>query len=237
MVYTYGFGESATVLLSYGLIILAILLTLGAQLFVTATYKKYVKVPNSRGITGAQAARYYLDQHGLQSVGVVQGSGFLSDHYDPTSRTVTLSPDVYSKASIASVAVACHECGHAVQHQEGYFFMNIRSALVPIVNVCSYLGYIAIVIGALASMTNLIWLGIMAEMVILLFQVVTLPVEVNASRRAMRDVQSSNILCMGSEISQAKTVLTAAAMTYLASVAATLLQVLRLILIFGRRRN
>lgn len=232
MPYYYG----ADNLISIGLIILASLLTLGAQVFVKSAYKKYAKIGNSRGITGMAAARYLLDKHGLQDVAVVQGSGFLSDHYDPSKKVVNLSPEVYGQPSIAAVAVACHECGHAIQHQEGYFLIRVRSALVPIVNICSYAGYFAILIGIIAGMTNLIWLGILAEMVILLFQVVTLPVEINASSRALREIQESNLL-VDHEYSGGKTMLTAAAMTYLASVAATLLQILRLVLIFGKRRN
>lgn len=230
---TFYLGGS---ILSYGLIILATIITLAAQGFVTSSYKRYAKVANARGITGAQAARYVLDKHGLRDVQVVQGNGFLTDHYDPTKKIVNLSPEVFSQPSIAAVSVACHECGHAVQHQEGYFLMNIRSFLVPVVNVCSYAGYIAILIGVIAGMTNLVWLGILAEMVILLFQVVTLPVEINASVRAMREIREANML-IDQEYSSGKTMLTAAASTYLASVAATLLQILRLVLIFGRRRN
>lgn len=235
MYYGYGFLNEYT-LLSYACIIVALIITLSAQISVKSSYRKYSKIANSRGITGAAAARYILDKHGLRDVPVMMSQGTLSDHYDPTQRVVKLSPDIYNSPSIAAVAVASHECGHAIQHQEGYWFMQLRSLLVPITNICSYLGYFAILIGCITSMYGLIEIGILAECVILLFQVVTLPVELNASRRAMQEIQESNML-LEQEYSQGRSMLTAAAMTYVASVAATLLQILRLVLIFGRKRN
>ena len=134
------------------------------------------------------------------------------------------------------MAVACHECGHAIQDKENYTFMRIRSKLVPIVNFSSYAGYFAIILGMLFSSQNLIWLGILMEVIILLFQLITLPVEIDASKRALRELDYSHIL-NSKELKQGKTMLTAAALTYVASIATTIIQILRLILIFGRRND
>jgi len=160
----------------------------------------------------------------------------LTDHYDPRRKVVRLSTDVYHKESISSVAVAAHECGHAIQDKDNYTFMRIRAALVPFVNFSSYAGYIAIVIGVIAGLTNLIWLGIMFEVVILLFQLVTLPVEIDASKRALRELESMGTL-NSEELQNGKMVLISAAMTYVAGVATALLELLRLILIYGKRDN
>ena len=175
-----------------------------------------------------------MDNNGLRDVDVVETGGNLTDHYDPKRKVVRLSRSVYHGDSIASVAVACHECGHAIQDKNGYLFMRIRSSLVPIVNISSYAGYFAIMFGILASSFNLIWTGIILEMVILLFQIITLPVEFDASRRALVELEKYNFL-NSDELEQGKVMLTSAALTYVAGVASTLLQILRLILLFGRR--
>lgn len=220
--------------ITYGLTIIGLIITLGAQAFVSSTYSKYSKERNKRGITGAEAAREILDKNGLQKVKVVETSGYLSDHYDPTKKIVRLSSNNYRNASIGAVAVATHECGHAIQDKEGYIFMIIRSQIVPIVNFASYAGYIAIVLGMLFSSTNLIWIGILSEVAILIFQVITLPVEINASKRALKELDYSHFFD-SNELKCGKIMLTAAALTYVASVATTLLQILRLILMFERR--
>ena len=160
----------------YGLPIIALIITLIAQGFVSSSYSKYSKVKNERGITGREAARYLLDKHGLSDINVVETNGYLTDHYDPRSKVIRLSRSVYNDTSIAAVSVACHECGHAIQDKEGYTFLKIRSALVPIVNFSSYAGYFAILFGCLFGALDLIWLGILAEVVMLFFQVITLPV-------------------------------------------------------------
>ena len=219
---------------NYGLTMLATLITVLAQMFVSGSYSKYSKVGNTRGISGKEAARYVLDKNGLSDIDVVEVSGYLTDHYDPKNKVVRLSSNIYNGNSIASVSVACHECGHAIQDKDGYFFMRIRSSLVPIVNFSSYAGYIAIVLGLLASSLNLIWIGIILEMIILLFQIVTLPVEVDASKRALKELDYAHFL-NSDELKQGKVMLTSAALTYVASVANALLQILRLILLFGRR--
>lgn len=220
----------------YGLPIIALVITLIAQGFVSSSYSKYSKVKNKRGITGKEAARYLLDKNGLSEVDVVETTGYLTDHYDPRSKVIKLSKKVYNDASIAAVSVACHECGHAMQDKVGYAFLKIRSALVPIVNFSSYAGYFAILFGCLFGVLNLIWVGIFAEVIILLFQIITLPVEVNASKRALQELERANFL-NSNELKHGKTMLTAAALTYVASIATTIIQILRLFLIFGRNND
>jgi len=220
----------------YGLTGLALLISLSAQAYIRFAYSKYAKVPVSSGITGMQAARQLLDSQDLYQVGINQVAGTLSDHYDPANKVVNLSSGNYTDASIAAVAVACHECGHALQDKEGYAFMRIRAALIPAVNFSSYAGYLAIMVGVFFGLTNIIWLGILLEMVILLFQVITLPVEVDASSRALKQMQLSGYFS-DEELKDSKTVLTAAALTYVAGVATTLLEIMRLILLYGRRNN
>lgn len=220
----------------YGLTFIALIITVGAQIFINAMYSKYKKVQNAKGKSGAEVAREILDKNGLQDIYVVETKGNLTDHYDPRRKVVRLSTDVYHKESISSVAVAAHECGHAIQDKDNYTFMKIRAALVPFVNFSSYAGYIAIVIGVIAGLTDLIWLGIMFEVVILLFQLVTLPVEIDASKRALRELESMGTL-NSEELQNGKMVLISAAMTYVAGVATALLELLRLILIYGKRDN
>lgn len=222
--------------ISYGLTGIALIITLLAQGFVQGSYSKYAKVNNNKKITGREAARKILDKNGLTNIDVVETHGYLSDHYDPKNKVIRLSSNIYSGASIASVSVACHECGHAIQDKDGYLFMRIRSSLVPVVNFSSYAGYIAITLGIVASSFNLIWIGIILEMMILLFQLITLPVEINASKRALTEIKNEHLL-ENEEIKQGKIMLTSAALTYVASVVNALLQVLRLILIYGRRDN
>ena len=222
--------------ISYGFVILAFILTTLAQFFVTLTYKKYSNDRIERNLTGAKAARNLLDKNNLQNVQVVEVNGYLTDHYDPNEKVVRLSSNNYHGSSISSVSVACHECGHAIQDKEGYVFMRIRAAIVPIVNFSSYMGYISIVLGMLFGAINLIRLGIILETVILLFQVITLPVEIDASKRALKELDYSHFF-NSDELEKGKKVLTAAALTYVASVASTLLQILRLLLMFGRRDN
>ena len=181
---------------SYGLTFLALIITLAAQFYVNSSYSKYKKVKNSRGLTGKDAARMMLDKNGLNNVKIGVVNGLLSDHYDPRTKTVNLSNDIYYGASVASVSVACHECGHAIQDKNNYVFMRIRASLVPIVNLSSRLGYFAILFGLIFSLINLIWLGIFAEVAILAFQVVTLPVEFDASGRALKEIENMGILEM-----------------------------------------
>ena len=218
----------------YGLTFLALIITLGAQWFVNHNYKKFLKVTNVKGVNGVDVARKILDLNGLNNVPVVEVSGFLSDHYDPKKKIVRLSSDIYNKNSISSVAVAAHECGHAIQDKEGYLFMKIRSFIAPFASISSYLGYIAILIGCIFSLIDLILLGIGLELVILLFQIVTLPVEFNASSRALKILNNDHLI-ENNEVKGCRKVLTAAAFTYVAGVAATVLEIFRLVLMFTRR--
>lgn len=216
------------------LMIISLVITLSAQLFVSGAYSKYSKVKNKKRMSGSEAARYILDKNGLKDVKVRQVGGYLSDYYDPRNKTVNLSSANYENASVGALSVACHECGHAIQDKVGYTFMRIRAALVPFVNFSSYAGYFAILFGCLFDSMNLIWFGIFAEMVILLFQIVTLPVEIDASKRAIKELDKYELLDK-EELSGGKTMLIAAALTYVASVATTVIQILRLILTFGGR--
>lgn len=218
----------------YGLTYLALFITLGSQILINVRYQKYSKVKNIRNITGLETARMILDKNGLQNVKVVITNGILTDHYDPKNKIIRLSSEIYNDSSIASVSVASHECGHAIQDKEGYKFLRIRASLVPFVNFSSYAGYIAIILGCLFGYFNLIWIGIIFELVILLFQIVTLPVEINASKRALKELDNTHIL-NSNELRQGKKVLVSAALTYIASVATTIIQILRLILMFRRR--
>ena len=220
--------------IGYGLTIIATLITIVAQGFVSGSYSKYSKVRNEKGITGKEAARIVLDKNGLKDIDIVEVSGYLSDHYDPRNKVVRLSSNIYSGNSIAAISVACHECGHAIQDKDGYLFMKFRSSLVPVVNFSSYAGYIAIMLGIMASSFNLIWVGIILELAILLFQIITLPVEINASRRALVQIEKEKFLS-SDELKGSRVMLISAASTYVASVANTLLQILRLILLYGRR--
>lgn len=221
-------------LITYLLTLLGLIITSLAQVYVTSSYSKYSKIKNERGLTGQEAARTILDKNGLTNIQIIETSGYLTDHYDPHNKVIRLSQNVYHNPSIGAVAVACHECGHAIQDKENYTFMRIRSNLVPFVNFSSYAGYIAIVLGLLFSSLNLIWLGIFAEIIILLFQIVTLPVEIDASKRALTELTNSHFFT-NDELNQGKTMLTAAALTYVASIATTILQILRLIIMFTKK--
>lgn len=220
----------------YILLLISLVITIGAQIYVNSSFSKYNKVLTNHKETGAQVARTILDRAGLDDVGIFETEGVLSDHYDPKRKAVFLSSSNFHGATISSVSVASHECGHAIQHKDRYLFMNIRASLVPFVNISSYAGYIAIMLGVIFGSLDLIWLGILAECLILVFQLITLPVEFNASSRAIKILEKENYLTK-KELSGSKTVLTAAALTYVASVATTLLEIARLILIYGGRRD
>ena len=215
--------------LTYLLMFISILITIIAQVYVSASYSKYKKIDNSKGITGAEVAREILNRHGLDNVYVTETKGFLSDHYDSSRKVVRLSTDIYHGKTIAAVSVAAHEVGHAIQDKEGYGFMKFRHAMFPLVNFSSKAGYFAILIGLFFGYFQLIWIGIALEIIILLFQLVTLPVEFNASSRAADEIKKNNFLVSG-ERKGSKKMLNAAAFTYVASVLTTLIQIFRLIL-------
>ena len=231
--------ESSGFWVSVWPIIIGMVICVIASVNVKATFNKYSDVHNSRGITGAQVARQILDSNGLYNVGIEFISGSLTDHYDPTANVVRLSESVYNSTSVAAIGVAAHECGHAVQHATAYGPIKIRQAIIPFTNFGSKLWYIVFIAGlALASTafgSTLVMIGILLFALVVLFQLVTLPVEFNASRRALQTLESYNILD-GDELSSAGKVLRAAAMTYVAAVANAILQLLRLLAIANRRR-
>lgn len=218
----------------YLIIITSFLITMFAQIYIDIKYNSTRKIISEKRITGFETARKILDANGLQNVKINRISGSLSDYYDPSNKTVNLSDDIYSNNSLASISVAAHECGHAIQDKNGYFFLKLRRKLVPLVNFSSKLGYLAIVIGLFASLTNFIIIGIITELVILLFQLITLPVEFNASNRALKQILELDIVNKN-EKRKCKGMLKAAALTYVASVASTILEILRLIMILRRR--
>ncbi len=218
---------------TYVLVIIAFLLSLFASFGVKATFSKYAKVTNHSGLTGSMAARKILDMNGLYHIKVERVSGDLTDHYDPKADVIRLSESVFDSASVAAVGVAAHEAGHAVQHAKNYAPIKVRNALVPIVNISTSLSMPLFVIGLILSMTGLALLGVILFSTALLFQIVTLPVEFDASRRAIKILSSGNLM-YEDEVRGARKVLSAAAMTYVAGAAATALQLLRLLLILRR---
>ena len=217
------------------LIFIGLGISLIAQLIVTTSYSKYKKVQNSKEITGYEVARKILDKNNLNDIMILETKGNLSDHYDPTRKVIKLSSDIYHGTSIASSSVAAHECGHAIQDKEDYKPMRIRSKIVPTVNICSKLGYVAIILGAIFSY-QLIEIGIILLATILVFELITLPVEFNASKRALNQLDKLKLIGK-EEKGKAKNILSAAAFTYVASLITSFLQILRLVLIFGNRRD
>lgn len=217
-------------LTNYFLIFLGFIITLAAQLYISYSYKKYKDIENKNNLTGFEIARKILDSNNLKDVHIVEINGELNDHYDPSRKVVRLSNDVFNGTSIAASAVAAHECGHAIQDKDNYIYMKIRSKLVPAVNFSSKLGYFVIFIGILFSLLDLVMFGIILLLVILLFQLVTLPVEFDASRRALIQLNKLNLL-KKEETKNSKSMLQAAALTYVASLVTTILEILRLFLI------
>ena len=225
---------------TYFLVLIGVVLSLLASGRVKSTFAKYSQMRNSRGLTGAQAAEQVLHTAGIYDVRIEHVGGNLTDHYDPRTKVLRLSDSVYGQTSVAAVGVAAHECGHAIQHARGYAPLKLRSTLVPIANFGSKLAWPLMIFGLLISgesSTILINAGIIAFLGAVVFQLVTLPVEFNASNRAIRMIADSGMM-YGEEIKGAKKVLSAAALTYVASAATAILQLLRiLILTGGRRRN
>ena len=234
----YGFGID----MSYVILVLpCILLSLWASSNVNSTFKKYSRQFSSRGLTGAEAARRVLSAHGVGNVRIERVSGNLTDHFDPRTNVIRLSDNVFGNTSTAAIGVACHEAGHAVQYAQGYAPIKLRAAIIPVTNFGSRLAMPLILIGLLlAAFGNLsvlfIDLGIACFGLSLVFQLVTLPVEFNASNRALRAIADSNLLTEDEQAGARKT-LRAAALTYVAATAVAFAQLLRLILLFGRRRR
>ena len=224
---------------TYVLVLIGVIICMVASAKMNSTFSKYSRVRSRSGLTGREAAEMVLQSMGIYDVRVERVSGNLTDHYDPRSKVLRLSDSTYNSPSVAAIGVAAHECGHAMQHARGYAPLSLRSALVPVVNFGSTIAWPLILLGFLfTGETSAMFLkiGVLAFSLAVLFQLVTLPVEFNASRRAMQ-VLGSNGMLYQDELSATKKVLTAAALTYVASAASAILQLLRIILLTGRRRN
>lgn len=229
----YGYGLDPTMIL----VLIGAALSMWASSRVNSTFQHYAQIRSMTGMTGAEAAKKLLNSQGIYDVTVQPIKGQLTDHYDPRTKTVNLSEAVYGQTSIAAVGVAAHECGHAIQDQVGYVPLRLRGAFVPVANFGSKLSWPMILIGLFLSMTPLIEVGIWMFVLAVLFQIITLPVEFNASARAVKLLDQLGIL-QGQEVDGTRKVLGAAALTYVAAAAASILQLLRLVILFGgRRRN
>ena len=232
----YGYGYGYYFDPTYILLVIGMLLSLAASAKLKSTFAYYRRVRSASGLTGEEAARRILMAAGITDVQVRAIPGSLTDHYDPRNKTVNLSQDIYGQTSLAAVGVAAHECGHAIQHALNYGPLEVRSALVPVANLGSSLSWPLFLIGLIAGVRPLTTAGIVLFSLAVLFQLVTLPVEINASSRALKMLQSTGILGMD-ETKGARKVLTAAAMTYVAALAASILQLLRLLILAGGRRR
>ncbi len=231
----YGYYFDPT----YILVVVGAVICLIASARVNTTFNKYNRVRSMSGMTGAQAAEHILHTAGIYDVSVQHISGNLTDHYDPRNKVLRLSDSTYGSSSVAAVGVTAHECGHAIQHQKDYAPLSIRSAIVPLANFGSFLAWPLIVIGLFITSSTgslLINIGILCFSLAVLFQLVTLPVEFNASSRAVRILGETGILAQ-EELKGTKKVLKAAALTYVAGAAASILQLLRLVLLAGRRND
>ena len=218
---------------TYMLIIISALISLFAQFLVNSRFSKYSRVRSRSGMTGAQAAERILQSQGIYDVAIQRVSGKLTDHYDPRNKTLNLSDAVYASTSVAAVGVAAHECGHAIQHARGYAPLSFRSALVPVANIGSQLSWLFIILGIFFGGSHtLIMIGILMFSAAVLFQLVTLPVEFNASGRALKLLSETGIL-QKDEVSDTRKVLSAAELTYVAAAATAVLQLLRLLRLFG----
>lgn len=214
------------------LIILILLIPGVAQMFISINYSNYKKQPLEKKMSGQEVAREILDKHGLSNIYVVEVKGNLTDHYDPSRKVVRLSSEVFHGETIAAAAIAAHECGHAIQDKENYFMLRLRSLIYPIVNLGTSLSYIIILIGIVMQALDLVYVGIALTGLGLIFQLITLPVEFDASKRALKILEEENLV-VSSEHIGCKKILTSAAVTYVAGVLASALQILRLVLIFG----
>lgn len=229
--YYYGFDPL------YFLILISVVIAMVAQYKVKSTYSKYSRVRSDLGLTGAQAAQKILNMNGIYDVSIQHIAGDLTDNYNPRNKVLSLSDAVYNSTSIAAIGVAAHECGHAIQHDVGYAPLLIRNTIAPVVNIASSLSWIFIAVGLFFGMSpTLIDVGIIMFSLAVLFELITLPVEFNASGRALTILSDSGML-YPDETAGAKKVLSAAAMTYVASALTAVLQLLRLIMLFGRRSD
>lgn len=233
MYYGYGYGYDPTIIL----VLIGAIISGIASMNVQRTYKKYSRIRNSRGITSNQVAEHILHAAGIYDVRIERIRGNLTDHYSPNEKVLRLSDAVYGQTSVAALGVAAHECGHAIQHQQGYAPLKLRSASVPLANIGSWVSWPIILIGLLIGYTPLAEIGVFLFTFVVVFQLITLPVEFDASARALRILEQDHIL-EGEEHVGATKVLKAAAMTYVAALFATILQLLRLVLLVsGNRRR
>ena len=220
-------------MIGYLLVIVGAIIMALAQMKVSSAYNKYSKIENSRHLTGRDVAYEILSQHGLSDVQIYEVQGHLSDHYNPSNLTLNLSSEIYHGTSIAALAVAAHECGHALQHQEGYKPLTFRNMIVPVCNISQTIGWVAIFLGLLIGRSSIAWLGVLLMSLMLLFQIVTLPVEFEASSRALSILNDRYLT--EEEYPGAKKMLTAAALTYVAAMLSTLLSLLRIVLMVMSR--
>ena len=227
---TLGYENLLTIFIA----IIGFVIVLFSQISISSNYNKYKRIRNNKKISGQEVARMILDKNGLTDVHVVSVNGNLTDHYDPTRKVVRLSNEIFDGTSIAALSVAAHECGHAIQDKENYTFMRIRSALVPFVNFVTYLGYFSLIISLIAGITGYLIVGILILLATLLFQIVTLPVEFDASKRAQEELQKCGLI-EKQDTKGATKVLKAAAFTYVAGFLASALQIARLLLISRNR--
>ena len=221
---------------TYFLVIIGVIISMIAQANIQKAFNKYSKIKSKKNITGYQAAKYILDTNSYNDISIKKIVGSLSDYFNPATKEVALSGDSFTDTSIASIAVAAHECGHVIQYKEGYAPLRIKSWLVPAVNFGSKLAFPVILLGIFLSQQKLLDLGLILFSLALIFQLVTLPVEFDASRRAIRVIDESGML-YGEELDGAKAMLKAAAFTYVAATLSTALQLLRLFLLYGNRNN
>lgn len=220
-------------MIGYLLVIVGAIIMALAQMKVSSAYNKYSRIENSRHLTGRDVAYEILNQHGLSDVQIYEVKGHLSDHYNPSNLTLNLSSEIYHGTSIASLAVAAHECGHALQHQEGYKPLTFRNMIVPVCNISQTIGWVAILLGLFIGKSSISWLGVLLMSFMLLFQIVTLPVEFDASSRALSILNDRYLT--EDEYPGAKKMLTAAALTYVAAMLSTLLSLLRIVLMVMSR--
>lgn len=228
--YWYGLETMLTIMLS----IFGFGIVLFAQFKIQSSYGKYKNISNKKNLSGSEVARAILDKNGLADIHVVEVQGELTDHYDPTRKVVRLSNSIFHGTSIAAMSVAAHECGHAIQDKENYTFMRIRSALVPVVNFVSYVGYFVTLFGLFIGITGYLKVGIFVLLATVLFQLVTLPVELDASKRAKVELDAMMFVDMEEAVS-VKSMLSAAAMTYVASLLSSIVNLLRLIIMLRDR--
>ena len=225
-----------TYIMSWVLLGLGFIISIYAQFKINSAYSKYREIENSKNISGHKVANDILARNELTNIQVNSVEGNLSDHYDPKNQLINLSTDIFSGNSIASIAVAAHECGHAIQKKEGYGFYKMRTALVPVVNLVNYIGYFGLIIACFLGMTRYIELSIVIVLATLIFQLVTLPVEFDASRRVKQQLIEMGVVS-NEDMEGVNKVLSAAAFTYVAGVVSSLLSLLRLVLLLNRRRR